>query len=127
MGSARHTDAQGLIDVIPGRRAGLIQLLFYVFQVFHFEADVVDATVILTVLRSSHLVVLEVQDRQVDVAVTEIIPLGIGAVELGNLLKTEHIDIELGCLVGILGGDGYMLNLRHDSPLISLKIGQRQS
>ena len=44
MGSARHSDTQGLIDVIPGRRADRFQLLFYVFQVFHFEADVVDAT-----------------------------------------------------------------------------------
>src|SRR5262245_37319154 len=64
-------------------------------------------------LHASDRVVLEVEDRQVEVAVAEVVAPGARAVDLRDLLHAEHVDVELRGLVHVLGREGDVLDLRH--------------
>jgi hypothetical protein len=59
---------------------------------------------------------LEVQDRQIDVAITQEETLGVFTVKFGYFSQAEYFFVKLGGLLRILGGDGYMLYLRHVVP-----------
>src|SRR5262245_59192148 len=75
-------------------------------------------------LHASDRVVLEVEDRQVEVAVAEVVTPGARAVELRDLLHAEHVDVELRGLVHVLGREGDVLDLRHGvSPVAMVRIG----
>src|SRR5439155_10555753 len=75
-------------------------------------------------LGSGHLIVLEVEDRQVEIAVAEVVARGAGAVHPGDLLHAEDVDVELRGLVHVLGRDGDVLDLRHGlSPLSMVRAG----
>ena len=68
-------------------------------------------------------VVLEVEDRQVQIAVAQVVAGGPRAVDPAYLLHAEHVDVELGGRVHVLGRDGDVLDLRHGaSPLGGLLL-----
>ena len=115
MADAGHTDAEGLVDFVPGGGAGGLELFGNLLQALDLKADVVDAAVGLAVLRAGYLVVLEVEDRQVDVAVAEVVALGVGGVKFGDFAQAENFGVEPGGGVGVLGGNGDMLNLGHNA------------
>src|SRR5437870_7101591 len=111
--SAALSHPERLVDVVAARRASLRQLLGNGLQALDLEADVVDATVALATFDPGHLVVLEVEDRQVEVAVAQVVARGTRAVDPGDLLHAEHLDVELRGLLHVLGRDGDVLDLRH--------------
>src|SRR5256884_4698709 len=111
--AAALSHPERLVDVVAERRAGLCQLLGNGLEALDLEADVVDATVALATLDPGHLVVLEVEDRQVEVAVAQVVARGTRAVDPGDLLHAEHLDVELRGLLHVLGRDGDVLDLRH--------------
>src|SRR5712692_1980617 len=100
---ATVADAEGLVDVGTGLRPGRGQPLGDRFQALDLEPDVVDAAPALATLDPGHRVALEVQDRQVEVAVAEVVALGSRPVELGDLFHAEHVHVELGGRVHVLG------------------------
>src|SRR5438132_455125 len=88
--AAALSHPERLVDVVAERRAGLCQLLGNGLEALDLEADVVDATVALATLDPGHLVVLEVEDRQVEVAVAQVVARGTRAVDPGDLLHAER-------------------------------------
>src|SRR5262245_55924611 len=110
---ASVADPEGLVDVLAGLGAGVLQPLGDLGQVVDLEPDVMDAAPVLAALDSGHGVVLEVENRQVDVAVAQVTAPGARAVDLGDLLHAEHVDVELGGPVHVLGREGNVLDLRH--------------
>src|SRR5262245_42576404 len=110
---ASVADPEGLVDVLAGLGAGVLQPLGDLGQVFDLKPDVMDAVPVLAALDSGHGVVLEVENRQVDVAVAQVTAPGARAVDLGDLLHAEHVDVELGGPVHVLGREGDVLDLRH--------------
>src|SRR5262252_3092443 len=106
-------DAERFVDVVAGLGAGVLQPLGDRLQALHLKADVMDAAPARAALDAGDRVVLEVQDRQVQVAVAEVIAAGAWAVDLRDLLHAEHVDVELRGLVYVLGREGDVLDLRH--------------
>src|SRR3989454_1571556 len=117
-------DAEGLVDVLTGRRTGGLQPLGDRFQAFHLKADVMDAAPVLAALDASHRVVLEVEDRQIEVAVAQVVTPGARTVDLRDLLHAEHLDVELGRLVHVLGREGDVLDLRHGVSPVTVVRGR---
>src|SRR5215813_1748364 len=107
--------AQGLVDVVAERGAGGSQPLRDLLQAVHLEADVVDAAPLLAALHARHRVVLEVEDGEVEVAVTQVVAAGVGVVDLADFLHPEHVDVEARGLVRVLGRESDVLDLRHDA------------
>src|SRR5882672_3187738 len=64
-------DAEGLLDVVPALRAGRGELVEDGLEALDLEADVMDAAEASAALDAGRLIVLEVQDGQVDVAVAQ--------------------------------------------------------
>src|SRR2546430_11934988 len=115
---------RSLVDVVTARDAGLRQLLGDRLEALDLEADMVDAAVTLASLGPGHLIVLEVENRQVEIAVAEVVARGAGAVHPGDLLHAEDVDVELRGLLHVLGRDGDVLDLRHGlSPLSMVRAG----
>src|SRR5262249_35847702 len=83
------------------------------FQTLDLETDVVDAAPALAALHAGHGVVLEVEDGEIDVAVAQVVALRSRAVDPGDLLHPEHVDVELRRLVDILGRERDVLDLGH--------------
>src|SRR5215813_683112 len=106
-------DAQGLVDVVARLRAGGGEALGDRLQAVDLEADVMDAAPALAPLHPRGLVVLELEDGEVEVAVAQVEPARIRAVDLRDLLHAEHVDVEAGRLVGVLGRQRDVLDLRH--------------
>src|SRR5206468_6756931 len=118
-------DAKGLVDVVTGRRTDGLQPLGDRRQALHLKADMMDAAPALAALDASHRVVLEVEDRQIEVAVAQVVAPGARAVDLRDLLHAEHVDVELRGLVDILGREGDVFDLRHGvSPVAMVRIGR---
>src|SRR2546426_1863143 len=116
-------DAKGLVDVVTGRRTGGLQPLGDRLQAFDLKADMMDAAPVLAALDACHRIVLEVEDRQIEVAVAQVVAPGVRAVDLRDLLHAEHLDVELGRLVHILGREGDVLDLRHGvSPVTVVRV-----
>src|SRR5262249_2693951 len=116
--------AQLLVDVFSRDGARRLQPLGDLFQAFDLEAEVVDAAPARSPLDSGDRIVLEVQDRQIDVTVAQVVAPGGRAVELRDLLHAEHVDVELRGLVHVLGREGDVLDLRHGvSPVAMVRIG----
>src|SRR5713226_3248016 len=107
-------DSEGLVDVMARLRARRGQPLGDGLEAFDLEADVMDTAEALAALDSGHRVVLEIQDGQIEVAVAEIVAAGVGAVDLADLLHPEHVDVELGGLVHVLGRQRDVLDLGHE-------------
>src|SRR5207245_4233061 len=104
---------ESLVDIITTPGASRRELLTNRFRAFGLKADVVNAAVGFAPLDARGDVVLEIEDRQVDVAVTQEHPTGPRIVDLANLLHAEHFDVELCRLPHILGREGDVLDLRH--------------
>ena len=62
----------------------------------------VDPAPLLAALGAGDRVVLELEDGQVEVAVTQVVAAGTWAVDLAHLLQAEHVDIEPGGLIHVL-------------------------
>src|SRR6266849_5444064 len=107
-------DSEGLVDVMARLRARRGQPLGDGLEAFDLEADVMDAAEALAALDSGHRVVLEIQDGQIEVAVAEIVAAGVGTVDLADLFHPEHVDVELGGLVHVLGRQRDVLDLGHE-------------
>src|SRR6516164_1679176 len=105
--------AERLVDVIAGLGAGVLQPLGDRLEALDLEADVMDAAPARTAFHAGDRVVLEVEDRQVEVAVAQVITPGARAVDLRDLLHAEHVHVELRGLVHVLGREGDVLDLRH--------------
>src|SRR5438132_12730888 len=114
IGTAR-ADTERLVDVVTRLRTSFGQLFRNRLQAFHLETDVVDATVVFAAFRTRNHVILEIEDGQVDVPITEIVAAGTRAIDLGNFFHAEHVDIKLGRGVDILGREGNVLDLWHDT------------
>src|SRR5229473_1118785 len=82
-------------------------------QAVHLEADVVDARELPAPLDPGHRVVLEVQHRQVEIAVGQEEAADRGVIDAPDLLHAEDVHVELGRLLGVLGGQRDVLDLRH--------------
>src|SRR5262245_57312965 len=109
---------ESLVDIITTPGASRSELLTDRLQAFDLKADVVNATVGFAPLDARGDVVLEIEDRQVDVAVTQEHSTRPRIVDLANLLHAEHVDVELCRLLHILSREGDVLLLRHRfSPL----------
>src|SRR5262245_57750571 len=106
-------DAEGGIHVIAGCRAGGLEPLRDGLEALDLEADVVDAAPALAPLDAGDGIVLEIQDRQVDIAVAQVVASRPRTVDPGDLLHAEHVDVELGGLVDVLGRKGDVLDLGH--------------
>jgi hypothetical protein len=74
--------AERLLDVAPARGAGGCQLVGDRRQVLDLEADVMDPREALAALDTRRPIVLELEDREVDVAVAQEAPRGTGVVDL---------------------------------------------
>src|SRR5262245_24316003 len=106
-------DAERLVDVVARLGPGVLKPLRDRLEALDLEADVMDAAPARTALHSGDRVVLEVEDRQVEVAVAQVVAPGARAVDLRDLLHAEHVDVELRGLVHVLGREGDVLDLRH--------------
>src|SRR5262249_23011273 len=91
------------VHVVARRGPGRAEPLGDRLQALDLEADVVDATPILSTLDTSDRVVLEVEDGEVDIAVTQVVASRARTVDPGDLLHPEHVDVELGGLLDVLG------------------------
>src|SRR5262249_44206266 len=107
------THPQRLIDVIAAGRAGRGQALADLFQTLHLEADVVDAAEALAPLGPPCGLALEVEDRQVEVTIGQVVAPRRRAVDAADLLHPEDVDVELGRLVNVLGRQRDVLDLGH--------------
>src|SRR5262249_58971418 len=67
------TDAERLVDVVARRGPGLLQPLRDLLEALDLEADVMDAAPAGAALDPRHLIVLEVQDREVELAVAQVV------------------------------------------------------
>src|SRR5262249_36027736 len=72
-----------------------------------------NASVVLSALDPRRHVVLEVEDREIDVAIAQKAPPGPRIVDPGDLLHPEHFDVKARRLVHVLRRKGYVLDLRH--------------
>src|SRR5262245_58098422 len=117
--------AKRLVDVVAAGRVRGGEPLGGVVQVVHLEAEVMDAGPALATLDSGDLVVLELQDGEVDVAVGEVVAARVGILDAADLLQTEHVDIELGGCVGVLGRNRDVPDLRHGWPPRACRIAYR--
>src|SRR5215831_12605078 len=107
------SDTQRPVDVIArvGARRG--QALGDRLQVLDLKAYVMDAAPALAALDPRDVVVLEVEDREVDVPIAQVVTPGARAVDLADLLHAEHVDVELRGSVNILGRQRDVLDLGH--------------
>src|SRR5438132_6658285 len=105
--------AERVVDVVAAWRARAGELVGDRFQVLDLEPDVVDAAPPRAPLDAGHRVVLEVQDREVEVAVGQVVATGALAVHLSDFLHAEHVDVELRGRVDVLARNGDVLDLRH--------------
>src|SRR5262245_42090918 len=113
-GSAR-ANTERLVDVVTRLRTSFCQLLRNRLQAFNLETDVVNATVVFAAFDTRNDVILKIEDGQVDVPVAEEVAFRTRTVELGNFLHAKHLDIKLGSGVDILGREGNVLDLGHDT------------
>src|SRR5204862_6518547 len=74
---------------------------------------VMEAEPILATLGARHRIFLEAEDREIEVAVAEIVAARAVGVELADLLHVENVGEELCGRLGVLGGDCDVLDLRH--------------
>src|SRR5438552_5258626 len=120
---AMLADSESLVDVVAGLGPGVLQPLGDRLQALDLEADVMDAAPARAALDSGDCVVLEVQDRQVEIPVAQVVTPGARAVDLRDLLHAEHVDVEFRGLVHVLGREGDVLDLRH--AVSPVKVGSR--
>src|SRR5262245_10669633 len=117
-------DAERLVDVLAGLGPGVLQPLGDRLEALDLEADVMNAAPARAALHAGDRVVLEVEDRQVEVAVAQVVAPGARAVDLRDLLHAEPVDVELRGLVHVLGREGDVLDLRHGvSPVQVVRAG----
>src|SRR5262249_11917065 len=122
---AGHPDAEGAVDVVAGLGPGRRQLLLDLLEVLDLEADVVDAAPVLAALHAGHVVVLEVENGQVEIAVAQVVAAGGRAVDPGDLLQAEDVHVELGRLLRILGRERDVLDLGHAVPPLPVRVDPR--
>src|SRR5262245_8292573 len=84
-------------------------------RVLDLETEMVDPRVPGGVLRDGGVLVLEFQDREVDVAVAQVIALGRRRVELPDLLQSEPLDVETRRCVRVPGADCDVTDAGHRS------------
>src|SRR5438094_10243596 len=106
-------DPERFVDVVAGLGPRVLQPLGDRLQALDLEADVMDPAPARAALHSGDGVVLEVEDRQVEITVAQVVTSGARAVDLCDLLHAEHVDVELRGLVHVLGREGDVLDLRH--------------
>src|SRR5215813_13496229 len=104
-----------LVDIVTRLRTSCCQLLRNRLKAFNLETDMVDATVVFAAFNTRHYVILKIEDGQVDVPVAEVVAFSTRAIELGNFFHAEHFNIKLRGGVDILGRDGNVLDLGHDT------------
>src|SRR5215813_2559625 len=105
--------AERLVDVVAARRVGGGEPLGGVVEVVDLEAKVVDAGPVLATLGPGDFVVLEFQDGEVDIAIGEVVAARVRIVDTADLLQAEHVDVELGGRIGVLGRNRDVPDLRH--------------
>src|SRR5262245_5562059 len=88
--------AEGPIHIIPTPSAARGQPLGNGLKAFDLEADVMDAAELLPPFDAGRLVVLEVQDGQIDVAVAQETAPRAGIVDLRDLHHAENVLVESG-------------------------------
>src|SRR5206468_4011524 len=115
-GVAAH--AERLVDVVAARRVRGGEPLGGVVEIVDLEAEVMDAGPVLAPLDAGHLVVLELEDGEVDLAVGQVVAAGVRIVDAADLLQSEHVDVELRGRVGILRGQRDVPDLRHGGRLV---------
>src|SRR5262245_28631650 len=115
MSGTARTDTERLVDVVTRLRTSFGQLLRNRLQAFNLETDVVNATVVFAAFHTRNNVILEIENGQVDVPIAEVVAFRTRTVDLGNFLHAEHVDIKLGSGVDILGREGNVLDLWHDT------------
>jgi hypothetical protein len=111
-----------VVHIVSGFVTRIRHAFGNLFQVFYLKANVMQATIVQTVFRPRDVRIAKIQDRQVEIAVTQEITRGGRAIELGDLLHAEHVDIELCGLVRILRRNGDVLDLRHGLPSYLLSV-----
>src|SRR5262245_22637594 len=79
-------DAERLVHVVATDRAGRTQPVGDLFEAFNLEADVMDPAVATPALGARRLVVLEAEDRHVEVAVAQEAAPGVRVLDLRDLL-----------------------------------------
>ena len=109
-------NAQGLLDVVAPLGAGGSELVEYRLETLDLEADVMDAAEAAAALDARRLIVLEIENREVDVAVTQEAADGARVVDGAHLLHAEDLDVESGRPLHVLGGERDVLDLRHEEP-----------
>src|SRR5262249_35489667 len=72
-GDVRAAPAERLGDVVAARRVGAGEPLGGVVEIVHLEAEVMDPGPLLATFDAGHLVVLELEDGEVDVAVGQVV------------------------------------------------------
>ncbi len=110
-----RANPERLVDVVTRLRTSFGQLLSNRLQAFNLETDMVDATVVFAAFNTRNHVILEIEDSQVDVPVAEVVAFSARTIELGNFFHAEHVNIKLGSGVNILGREGNVLDLWHDT------------
>src|SRR5262249_10227411 len=118
--------AERLVDVVAAHGARGPELVGDRFEAFDLEPDVMDPAIAPTPLGASRLVVLEVEDRQVDVAVAQEAPPGAGIFDLRDLLHPEDLDVEPGGRFDVLRRERDVFDLGHGaSPFRPERSGSR--
>ena len=99
----------------------LFELLRRLCQIIHLKAKMVNAAVVGAIgTYVSIFLGLPVQDGQIDVPICE----EHRAVRAApDLFQPKSLFVKSRCLVGILGGQGNVLDLRHDGALLCSVLG----
>src|SRR4029434_8919771 len=99
----------------------IFELLRCLCQIIHFKAKMVNATVVGPIrTHVSIFLSLPVQDGQIDVPICEEHRTVRAA---PDLFQPESLFVKSRCLVGILSGQGNVLDLRHNCALLCSVLG----
>src|SRR5262245_43392218 len=120
VGLAAAAEGERLVDVVAARGAGGRELVRDRLQALDLEAHVVDAAPCLAAVGAGGRVVLEVEDRQVDVTVAQEVAARAEVVDLAALLHAEDLDVEPRGPLDVLGGERDVLELGHGVLLVSV-------
>ena len=93
--SAASAEPERDVDIVAWLRHGLLQFRGCFLEALHLEADVMNAAPALASLGARQGVVLEVQDRDIDVAIGEKVAGDALVLQLLHHLQTEVLDVEI--------------------------------
>src|SRR5258707_534701 len=119
---ASITDAESLIDIVSALPVRCRQFLSDLLKTLNLETDVMYSRPILAALDSCDLVVLETQDREIQVSIGQVVSGCDRAVELRDFFQAKGLNVELGSFILVLRSDRDVFDLCHGNLLYARRI-----